>query len=142
MMSKRYTCPRCDKINVVASHKLGLFRCECGLDTPARVSGIKLGKYDITFKRAYLIDNEGSTDIQWGEPIRKQELDYDATQLAVEAALGKDWVANWSATGIAPNINQYRVYKTVDAVELRTITIPSLRFKISLEEIERLMLLR
>jgi hypothetical protein len=97
-------------------------------------SSIRIGDYEIFF-----IPNENKMKITWNETVDKLELDTDASMEALEKAYGDDWYKNPLALA---NRNKYMVFRMMSVAERQSMSFNALRYKITLSDIQKLMLLK
>lgn len=151
-----YDCPRCDKHHRIPSNLLGSFICECGVDIPPYnwfgKCYIVLGDYRVRFisKNNKPIDavgyvGEDHTLISWIETMGQKPIYANPTEEEMEKQYGKEWDNNRDAMRhylhphTAPNAKP-SYYEDVE--EVKSIKLPGFKYKITLEDIEKLMLLR
>lgn len=126
-----YTCPRCDTSNAIQIYE-GRYECECGLYYTHHSSYIRLGKYTVNFVADHSL-------LLWDEPIRGKYLDQAASVKKMDELFGENWYLD---PVIRAQSHKHRVYVDDVFPNPQTITLPSLRWKIELSDIEKLMVLR
>jgi len=145
-----YDCPRCEKHHRIISRKIGTFVCECGMDLPPHSASnyIKLGKYCVKFVGILPSytgqDIKDHTLISWTETLSKSMYDIDATIENAQKAFpginrGHQSIVNSASCLAYAKANP--VFITKDVSEVKSITLPGFKYKITLEDIQKLMLL-
>jgi hypothetical protein len=135
-------CPRCNG-NVDG------YACHCGIQCPygfpfiefdSGSAGVKGTVYRVVFNT-----DEEETEIKWTEYRMVQQVDVDASIDMIEKLYGKmtkevyNSLSNAEMTAMQ---NKCRVYRMAQRASNQSITIKSLRWKITIQDIQKLMLLK
>jgi hypothetical protein len=134
---REYDCPRCNKHHRIPYSKVSSFTCKCSANAS---SSIVLGQYIVKFinKSNKKVDRD-CTLISWLEKDAKPLYDILATIEKTEKIFGKNIANNPIAYYYFRNNS---VYAMISVEEVKSIIVPGFRYKITLQDIEKLMLLR